>query len=183
MRRLRKVMRPLVIAALLLAGAVLLPFHSNPEAQASVAVPRADQLTGPISVALVFGKNPACASADPALVTAVAEEASKAGLSPRILAATVSVESGCNQWAVSRSGAIGYTQVVPRVWKGSYDLAGEYNLFNARDNLRVGASILADNIRRYGVAGGIRRYNGTGTGCDACDAGYVDKIESAAGQR
>ncbi len=183
MRRLLKVVRPLVIAALLLAGVMLLPFHSNPEARTGVTADRPDDLTGPVNVALVFGKNPACAGADTTLVVEVAEEAVKAGLSPRILAATVSVESGCNQWAVSRSGAVGYMQVVPKVWKAQYDLAGRYNLFNGRDNLRVGASILADSIRRYGVAGGIRRYNGTGTGCDACDAGYVDKIEAAAGQR
>ena len=135
----------------------------------------------PIEVARVFKRSQRCAEADPEFIDLVAQEALRAGIDPRIVAATVVVESGCNQYAISRRGAIGYMQVMPRVWKDRYDIAGEYNLFNDRDNLRVGATILSQLVQTYGVWEGVRRYQGLGQDCRTCDMGYTTKILALAG--
>ncbi len=130
----------------------------------------------PTEVARVFKRSQRCAEADPELIDLVAREALRAGIDPRMLAATVVVESGCNQYAISRRGAVGYMQVMPRVWKDRYDIAGEYNLFNEHDNLRVGATILSELVQNYGVWEGVRRYQGLGQDCATCDMGYTTKI-------
>ena len=127
-------------------------------------------------VAEVFRHSERCADADPEFIGLVAQEAVSAGIDPRMLAATVVVESGCRQYAISSRGAVGYMQVMPRVWKNRYDIAGEYNLFNDRDNVHVGAAILAQLVQAYGVREGVRRYQGMGEDCRTCDSGYTAKI-------
>lgn len=131
----------------------------------------------PIEVALVLGRHPACSqSATPELVQAIATEALRSEIPPRIFSALVAVESSCNQYAVSGRGAIGYTQVMPKIWKNNYDLE-KYNLFKPEDNLHVGAQILKGLIARYGIHEALRRYQGLGTTCDTCDVGYATRIE------
>ncbi len=132
--------------------------------------------SAPVEVARVFRRSQRCAEADPEFIDLVAQEALRAGIKPRMLAATVVVESSCNQYAISRRGAVGYMQVMPRVWKDRYDIAGQYNLFNDRDNLRVGATILSQLVQTYGVWEGVRRYQGTGQDCRTCDMAYTTKI-------
>jgi len=130
----------------------------------------------------VFRRSQRCAEADLEFIELVAREALRAGIDPRILAATVVVESGCNQYAISRRGAVGYMQVMPRVWKDRYDLAAQYNLFNDRDNLHVGAAILSELVQTYGVWEGVRRYQGMGQDCRTCDRAYTTKIIALAGR-
>lgn len=139
--------------------------------------------TAPLEVAKVFGRTPGCADADADFIQATANAAIEAGLDPAIAAATVGIESSCNAFAVSSKGAVGYFQVMPRIWKDRFDFAGSVNLFNRDDNLRVGAEIEAGLIDQYGVEGGLRHYNGTGVGCETCDAGYTFKILALAGRR
>jgi hypothetical protein len=139
--------------------------------------------TAPLEVAKVFGRTPGCADADADMINAVARAAIEAGLDPSVDAATVGVESACNQFAVSSKGAVSYMQIMAKTWKDKYDFTGSVNLFNREDNLRVGAHIEADLINQYGLEGGVRRYNGMGIGCDTCDAGYTSKILSLAGRR
>ena len=139
--------------------------------------------TAPLEVAKVFGRTPGCADADVDLIQSTAHAAIEAGLDPAIAAATVGVESGCNQFAVSNRGAVGIMQIMPKVWMSKYDFAGSVNLFNREDNLKVGAQIEAGLIAEFGISDGIRRYNGTGVGCDTCDAGYTSKILNLAGRR
>lgn len=129
-----------------------------------------------IEVAEVFKRSQTCSEADPEFIDLVAQEAVRAGIDPRMLAATLVVESGCHQYAISRRGAVGYMQVMPRVWKNRYDIAGEYNLFNDRDNVRVGATILSQLVQTYGMREGVRRYQGTGQDCRTCDTRYTAKI-------
>lgn len=136
-----------------------------------------------LDVARVFGRSAGCAEADAKLITNVANEAVKAELDPRILAATIAVESGCNQYATSTKGAIGLTQVMPKIWKDKYNFEHDYNLLNPTDNVRVGASILSSLIKQYGTTNGLRRYNGLGVDCESCDAGYPDKIMGLSGRR
>lgn len=141
------------------------------------------QYIAALDVARVFGRAPGCAEADSKLIGDVAKEALRVGLDARILAATVAVESSCNQYATSSKGAIGLMQVVPRTWKSAYDFEHKYNLLNAEDNIQVGAAILAGYIKSYGVPSGLHHYNGLGISCDVCDSGYADKIVALAGRR
>lgn len=139
--------------------------------------------TAPLEVAKVFGRTPGCADADADLIQATANAAIEAGLDPAIAAATVGVESGCNQFAVSTRGAIGLMQVVPRVWKDKFDFAGTVNLLNREDGLRVGTQIEAGLITEFGIEGGLRHYNGMGTLSADYDAGYTNKILALAGRK
>jgi len=129
-----------------------------------------------VDVAMVFGRADGCASAGLPLVTLVASEALGAGVPPRVLAATLATESKCDRLAVSRAGALGYMQVVARTWDQDFDFGNKYNLLNERDNVHVGATILARLIKDHGLNEGLHRYNGTGTGCPNCDGQYVQKI-------
>lgn len=141
------------------------------------------QYIAALDVARVFGRAPGCAEADAKLIGNVATEALRTGIDPRILAATVAVESSCDAMAVSRRGAIGLTQIMPKIWKGQFDFEHTINLFNPNDNLHAGATIESGLIKQYGLAEGIRHYNGTGTDCADCDSNYVPKILALAGRR
>lgn len=139
------------------------------------------QYVAALDVARVFGRAPGCAEAEPKLITAVAVEALNDGLDPRILAATLAVESGCDPMAISHSGAIGLTQINVKVWKSKFDFT-RVNLFNPDENLHVGATILSDLIKQYGTINGLRRYNGLDTQSPAYDSGYVSRIITLAGR-
>lgn len=141
------------------------------------------QYIAALDVARVFGRSQGCENADPKLITSIAVESLNDNLDPRILAATVAVESACDPLAVSPKGALGLTQVMPKIWKGKFDFTGTVNLLNPNDNIHAGATILSDLIKQYGVAAGVRRYNGVGVGCETCDGGYVSKIIALAGKR
>ena len=56
----------------------------------------------------------------------------------RLIAALIEVESGFNPWAISPRGAIGLMQVIPE----TAILYGITDLFNPRDNIRVGVAYL-----------------------------------------
>ena len=79
------------------------------------------------------------------------------GLSPRVLAALVFVESSCNPNAASGRRSVGLTQVNALVWKYSAT-----ELKDPERNLEIGASILAAYIHRYGLVEGLHAYNGFG---------------------
>lgn len=136
----------------------------------------------PLEVALVFGRSKGCDNATPELINLVATEAMDAGVPPKILAATVATESQCTPLAVSNRGALGLTQVMPRIWGKQFDFMERYNLLNPRDNVHVGARIMADLIRQHGLARGVQLYNGAGVGCETCDAGYSSTIIRLAGK-
>jgi hypothetical protein len=137
---------------------------------------------GPFEVAKVFGRSQGCQSADGELIKFTSDTALKAGVDPRIVASIIAVESGCNQFAVSSRGALGLMQVEAGVWKSHFDFGGDVNLLNRQDNIKTGATILARLITQFGTVDGIRRYNGTGVGCDTCDAGYTAKVMAMVGR-
>src|SRR5208337_3861523 len=126
--------------------------------------------TAPLEVAKVFGRSAACSETSADFIGVVSVSAIHAGISPKILAATIAVESGCNPLAVPNRGAIGLTQVVPKVWSKQFDFS-KVNLLNGQENLKVGSTILSQLIREHGLADGVRRYNGLGVDCETCDAG------------
>jgi soluble lytic murein transglycosylase-like protein len=137
------------------------------------------QYVAALDVARVFGRAPGCADTSPDLITAVAVEALQDGIDPRVFAATIAVESTCDPMAISKSGAIGLTQVTVRVWKKKFDFT-KVNLFNQEQNLHAGGVILSEMIKQYGTANGLRHYNGMDTTSDAYDGGYVSKIVTLA---
>ena len=138
--------------------------------------------TGPLEAAKVFGRAPGCQDVDAEFIYDVNSAAIRTGLDTRIVAATIAIESRCDQFAVSNRGALGLMQPVPRIWKANYDF-GDVNLLNRRDNLRVGTEILAQLVSRYGEREGLHHYNGLGTNCPTCDASYTSKILILAGGR
>jgi len=158
------------------------PFVAALPAVPTAPDPTNKQYVAALDVARVFGRSQGCAEADPKLINAVATEAAKADLDPRVLAATVAVESSCNPWAVSSRGAIGLTQVEAAIWKDKFDFAGSVNLLNPADNLRAGATIEGSLIKQFGLVPGVRRYNGLGVDCQTCDSQYVSKILTLAGR-
>jgi soluble lytic murein transglycosylase-like protein len=88
-------------------------------------------------------------------------EAIRAGLDPQLVLALIQVESSFRKFAVSRSGARGYMQVMP-FWIGLVGRKGD-NLFNLRTNLRYGCVILKHYLKvdRGDLFRALARYNGT----------------------
>lgn len=95
------------------------------------------------------------------------------GLSPRLLAALVVVESSCNPRAQDGVGSFGLTQVNGRTWHVS-----RRALVNPRINIRIGAMILASYVRRFGLVEGLHHYNGYS---EVHDHTYVKKVLTTAG--
>lgn len=89
----------------------------------------------------------------------------------RVATAVLVVESTCHPDAVSPEGAVGLMQVVPRVWRVPAE-----RLHDPDFNIRKGTQILASYMHGRDVRAGLRRYNGTGEGCTACDEQYPDKV-------
>lgn len=94
-------------------------------------------------------------------------------LSPRLVAATILVESGGNIRAVSPMGARGLMQVMP--W-WTEKLGVKDDLFSVDSNIRIGCMILSENIRKWGYREGILRYY---RGAEGPDDGYFVKIQTA----
>jgi soluble lytic murein transglycosylase-like protein len=198
-KTMKKLLQLEVLVGLILVGVFAMPsfggVYANMDAQMQMMfakqrpVPPALAFkysvwrTAPLEVAKVFGRAPGCADADSELIEMTAKAAVTANLDPAILAATVATESACNPYAVSSRGAVGLTQIMPRIWSSKFDFAGTVNLFNREDNLKSGAQIEADLIAQYGTEGGLRHYNGMGTASADYDAGYTNKIISLAGRK
>jgi soluble lytic murein transglycosylase-like protein len=104
----------------------------------------------------------------------VARVAVEEGLNPRVLAGLIFVESSCNPAAVSECGAIGLTQVEPKVWHQS-----RHSLFDPEHNVRTGAHILATMIHQHGLVSGLHHYNGLGNPTQE----YAMRVLHAAGIR
>ncbi|HMH16655.1 MAG TPA: transglycosylase SLT domain-containing protein [Burkholderiales bacterium] len=88
-------------------------------------------------------------------------EAIRAGLDPQLVLAVIQVESNFRKYAVSRSGARGYMQVMP-FWVGLVGRQGD-NLFSLRNNLRYGCVILKYYLDREkgNLFRALSRYNGS----------------------
>lgn len=91
------------------------------------------------------------------------------GVSARVLAAVIFVESSCSPRAVSGRDSIGLMQVNPRIW-GHRD-----QLTDPTFNINLGAKILAGYIRHYGRVEGLHHYNGLGDPSDS----YARKVFAA----
>ena len=88
-------------------------------------------------------------------------EATRAGLDPQLVLGLIEVESSFNKYAVSKSGARGYMQVMP-FWVKEIGTKGQ-NLFHLRVNLRYGCTILRYylDVEKGNLFRALGRYNGT----------------------
>lgn len=98
-------------------------------------------------------------------------------LDPALILAVMAVESRFNPFAASPVGAHGLMQVHTRVHADKFEgFGGTLAAFDPLSNLRVGAEILQDAVRRAGsVPGGLRLYVGAVT-TDGRD--YIVKVLS-----
>lgn len=96
-----------------------------------------------------------------AFLNTVHYEATRAGLDPHLVLAVIDVESKFRKYAVSKSGARGYMQVMP-FWVKEIGQPGN-NLFNLRTNLRYGCIVLRHylDIEKGNLARALGRYNGS----------------------
>jgi hypothetical protein len=97
-------------------------------------------------------------------------------INPVLILAVMSIESRFNPYAESSAGAQGLMQVMTRVHTDKFDKFGEGagDAFHPEVNIRVGAQILYDCIRRRGsITNGLKCYVGA-SGPD--DGGYSNKV-------
>ncbi len=101
-------------------------------------------------------------------------EATRAGLDPQFVLGVIDVESGFRKYAVSRSGARGYMQVMP-FWVGLIGQPRD-DLFRMRTNLRYGCVILRHylDIEKGDRIRALERYNGS-----LGKRGYADRVIAA----
>ncbi len=88
-------------------------------------------------------------------------EATRAGLDPQLVLGLIEVESGFRKYAVSKSGARGYMQVMP-FWTSTIGNRKD-NLFHLRTNLRYGCTILRYylDMEKGDLYRALGRYNGS----------------------
>jgi hypothetical protein len=110
-----------------------------------------------------------------ALVAEAFEIGERAKLDPTLILAIMAIESRFNPFAQSPVGAQGLMQVMTRVHTDKYEnFGGKLAAFDPLTNLRVGAKVLQDCIKRAGsIEGGLRLYVGAVT----TDGNwYVDRV-------
>ncbi len=116
----------------------------------------------------------------PEPISALVAEAYHVGmrtkLDPTLILAVMAIESGFNPFAQSPVGAQGLMQVMTKVHRDKYETAGgNLAAFDPVTNLRVGAKVLLECIRRAGsIEGGLRYYVGAAN-LDG-DGGYAQKV-------
>ncbi|QKO22158.1 lytic transglycosylase domain-containing protein [Rhodoferax sp. BAB1] len=111
-----------------------------------------------------------------ALVVEAYEVGRRTDIDPLLLLSVMAIESSFNPFAQSPVGAQGLMQVMTRVHSDKYEaFGGKLAAFDPVANLRVGALVLQEYIRRTGtVEGGLRYYVGAANLPD--DGGYAAKV-------
>jgi len=102
--------------------------------------------------------------------------AQEKNLDPLLVLAVISIESRYNPFAESHVGARGLMQVLARVHRDKFEgfAAGTDAIYHPEVNIKVGAQILYDCIRRRGsVKGGLSCYVGA---VGASDGGYGTRV-------
>lgn len=91
----------------------------------------------------------------------VHQEATHAQLHPELVLAVIDIESGFNRWAISRSGAQGFMQVMP-FWLEEIGRPND-NLMHPATNLRMGCTILKYylDMEKGRLRPALARYNGS----------------------
>ena len=86
----------------------------------------------------------------PAILTAVALSALPGSRVPRALVALVCAAEGC-RFHVSRAGAVGLMQIVPRYWVKPGQACAGLDLLAPWDNVECGVRVLQHYLRRCGT--------------------------------
>ena len=109
------------------------------------------------------------------LVAEAFEVGEKVRLDPTLILAVMAIESRFNPFAQSPVGAQGLMQVLTRVHTDKYDkFGGQLAAFDPVSNLRVGAKVLHDCVKRAGsIEGGLRLYVGA---VSSDGSGYINKV-------
>lgn len=114
-------------------------------------------------------------------LSALVAEAYRVGqvvqIDPELILAVMAMESRFNPFAASPMGAHGLMQVITRVHTDKYeDFGGKLAAFDPVTNLRVGAMVLKETVRRAGsVEGGLRLYVGA---VNTSGQIYIDRVLS-----
>ena len=108
------------------------------------------------------------------LVRAAYLSGKETGVDPNLILSVMAIESRFHPFAESPMGAKGLMQVIPKFHMDKFDrLGGRDAVLNPVANIKVGAMILQDYIRRFGgVEAGLKMYSGA-TGDDF---GYPSKV-------
>ena len=108
------------------------------------------------------------------LIGTAYREGARTGVDPLLIIAVMAVESRFNPIAESDSGATGLMQVIPGFHKDKLDAGGGDPVLDPHANIRLGARVLQEYIRRAGnEAAGLQLYNGSSD--DATNA-YANKV-------
>ena len=108
------------------------------------------------------------------LIVTAYREGARTGVDPLLIIAVMAVESRFNPIAESDSGAMGLMQVIPAFHKDKFEADAGDPVFDPHANIRLGARILQDCIKRGGSeVAGLQLYNGSGD--DATNA-YANKV-------
>jgi len=110
------------------------------------------------------------------LVSTAYTTAHEVKLDPLLILAVMAIESGLNPFAESPMGAKGLMQVMAKVHHDKFqEVGGTQAALNPVANIRVGAQILKDYVKRTGsVEGGLKTY--VGAADFASDSGYGAKV-------
>jgi soluble lytic murein transglycosylase-like protein len=101
-------------------------------------------------------------------------EGRRIGLDPLLIVAVIAVESHFNPIARSDGGALGLMQVIPRYHAAQLDALRGVSVLDPRTNIRLGARVLKDYIRRGGTeVAGLQLYNGASGDASAL---YANKV-------
>jgi len=97
-------------------------------------------------------------------------------LDPLLILAVMAIESGLNPFAESPMGAKGLMQVMANVHHDKFQkMGGAQAALNPEANIRVGAQILKDYVKRTGsVEGGLKTY--VGAADMESDSGYGARV-------
>lgn len=108
------------------------------------------------------------------LVSAAYLSGKETGVDPNLILSVMAIESRFHPFAESPMGAKGLMQVIPKFHMDKFDpLGGQEAVLNPVANIKVGAMILHEYIRRFGsVEAGLKMYSGA-TGDDY---GYPAKV-------
>ncbi|MDB5746021.1 MAG: hypothetical protein JWP72_869 [Massilia sp.] len=110
------------------------------------------------------------------LVSTAYTTAHEMKLDPLLILAVMAIESGLNPFAESPMGAKGLMQVMAKVHHDKFErVGGAKAALDPVTNIRVGAQILKDYVKRTGsVEGGLKTYVGAADMDD--DSGYGAKV-------
>jgi hypothetical protein len=110
------------------------------------------------------------------LVSTAYTTAHEIKLDPLLILAVMAIESGLNPFAESPMGAKGLMQVMAKVHHDKFqELGGAEAALDPVANIKVGAQILKDYVKRTGsVEGGLKTYVGAADMED--DSGYGAKV-------